>query len=136
MPISATYELLKQVALVEFSDIVLEAVLLRHATGDVHKLRFELLDASIIDVFLSASGRYSYHWDRRPAGKNQVFRYDNAPHAAWQTIDTFPHHFHDGQESNVGASNLSRDPAEAVREFCAFARKKLLEEAFLQSEDK
>lgn len=73
MPISATYELLKQVALVEYSDIVLKAVLLRYTTGDVHKLRFELLDASIIDVFLSASGRYSYHWDRRPAGKIRFF---------------------------------------------------------------
>lgn len=129
MSISATYEALQQIALSEYSDIVAEAIIIRHTTGDAHKLRLELLDASIIDIFLSINGRYSYHWDRRPTNNPEIFRHDNAPHAVWQEVETFPRHFYDGQEDRVMASHLSQDPAETVREFCAFARQKLLQEA-------
>ena len=129
MAISATYKTLRHIALTEFSEIVVQAVILRLPTGDPHKLRLTLLDDSIIDVFFSVSGRYSYHWDRRPAGKTTIYRHDNAPHAAWQKVKTFPHHFHDAEEKNVTASHLSVDPPEAIREFCTFVRQLLLDEA-------
>jgi hypothetical protein len=129
MSISATYEALRQIAETEFADIVVQDAILRLPTGDPQKLRLALVDNSIIDVFISRSGRYSYHWDRRPAGKTTIYRHDNAPHAAWQSVATFPHHFHDGREKNVVASHISQEPTKAVREFCVFARQKLLEEA-------
>jgi hypothetical protein len=129
MAIFAIYETLRHIALAEFSEIVVQAVILRLPTGDPQKLRLTLLDDSIIDVYLSVSGRYSYHWDRRPAGKTTIYRHDNAPHAVWQEVETFPRHFHDGEEKNVTASHLSPDPLEAIREFCAFARQTLLDEA-------
>lgn len=37
---------------------------------------------------------YSYHWQD---SKNKlIIRWDNAPH--YKSIDTFPHHYHEGDE--------------------------------------
>jgi hypothetical protein len=135
MSISATYEALRYVALTEFGEIVLEAEIIRLPTGDPRKLRLTLLENSIIDIFISTSGRYAYHWDRRPAGRTEIYRHDNAPHSAWQYVATFPRHFHNGEENNVVASSLSPEPIEAIREFCAFVRQMLLSEARQSKEE-
>jgi hypothetical protein len=103
MPIFATYDRLRKLVLVEFADIVLSASVVLQATGDPLKLRLDLIDNSFIDVYISVSGRYSYHWERRLIGKG-VYRHDNAPHKAWKHLRSFPRHFHDGSEDNVVAA--------------------------------
>ena len=44
----------------------------------------------------------------------------------WQTVGTFPNHFHKGSEYDVFESHLSRSPQESLREFLLFIRGKLL----------
>ena len=39
---------------------------------------------------------------------------------------SLPKHFHDGSESNVVESHISDDPEDAIREFLAYVRDKLL----------
>ncbi len=129
MLISATYEELHHIALQEFNEIVVYAEIQRLPTGDPRKLRLSLVDNSFIDIFVSATGRYSYHWDRTSATGPIIYRHDNAPHKAWRYIATFPKHFHDGSEENVTESTISSQPAEAIRAFCHFVLKKLQNEA-------
>jgi hypothetical protein len=126
MAISLTYEALKTIALDEFADVVVSAQIVSLPTGDPLKLRLDIVDGSLLDVFISASGRYSYHWERRLISKGDLYRHDNAPHGKWHPIPTFPKHFHDGSESNVVESLISDNPANAVREFLTFVRRKLL----------
>lgn len=125
MPISATYDRLREIALTEFDDIVVRAEILRLPTADPLKLRLNLLDDSFLDVYISVTGRYSYHWERRHIDKGDMYRHDNAPHKAWRRLATSPKHFHDGDEDNVVESHLSPVPEEALREICTFARQKL-----------
>jgi len=91
-----------------------------------NELRILLVDGSFIDVCdsLKLSGRYSYHWERRPLD-GTIYRHDNAPHRRWRDVSTFPRHYHDGDESTVVESHLSETPEAAIREFLAFARIKL-----------
>lgn len=49
-------------------------------TGDPRKLRLQLVDNSLIDIFISVTGRYSYHWDRTMTANADLYRHDNAPH--------------------------------------------------------
>lgn len=114
-------EHLRQVAEIEFSDIVLEAL-----SPDVNELRIFLVDGSFIDVWFSLKleGRYSYHWERRMID-GTLYRHDNAPHKRWERIRTFPRHFHDGSEENVVESHICEEPEEALREFLKFVRWKL-----------
>ena len=111
-------ERLREIAEVEFSDLVTEAFV-----PDTNALRIILTDGSFVDVWFSLQliDRYSYHWERR-AIDGIVFRHDNAPHKRWQGIPTFPKHFHDGSEANVVESHLNDAPEEALREFLTFIR--------------
>lgn len=111
-------ERLSEIAEIEFSDIVVEAV-----RPDVNELRIMLSEGSFVDVWysLKLSGRYSYHWERR-AIDGTIYRHDNAPHRRWQVVETFPRHFHDGSEAHVCESHLSEAPEEALREFLTFVR--------------
>jgi hypothetical protein len=111
-------ERLRQIAEVEFVDIVVEAVI-----PDINELRIILTDGSFVDVWFSLKlqGRYSFHWERR-ALDGTIYRHDNAPHTRWESVATFPRHFHDGSETNVSASYLSEVPEQALREFLAFVR--------------
>ena len=111
-------ERLRQIAEVEFVDIVLEAVI-----PDINELRIILTDGSFVDVWFSLKlqGRYSFHRERR-ALDGKIYRHDNAPHKRWESVATFPRHFHDGSETNVSASYLSEVPEQALREFLAFIR--------------
>jgi len=114
-------ERLSEIAEIEFSDIVVEAV-----RPDVNELRIMLSDGSFVDVWysLKLSGRYSYHWERR-AIDGTIYRHDNAPHKRWQVVESFPRHFHDGSETHVCESQLSEAPEEALREFLTFVRQEM-----------
>ena len=112
---------LREIAEVEFADIVKEAI-----SPDVNELRIILHDGSFVDVWFSLKllGRYSYHWERR-AIDGTIYRHDNAPHKRWETVGTFPGHFHDGAELNVAESRISVNPPQALREFLTFVRGKM-----------
>ena len=126
MTIWPIYKTLQIIAQREFADIVVSAEVLTLPTNDPLKLRLDISDGSLLDVYLSVSGRYFYHWERRLTPSNDIYRHDNAPHAKWQYVATFPKHFHDGAESNVVASTINDTPAEALRAFLTFVRHKLL----------
>jgi hypothetical protein len=110
-----------EIAEVEFDDIVLEVYV-----PDLNECRIIIQDGSFIDVWFSLklSGRYSYHWERK-AIDGTIYRHDNAPHQKWQSVSTFPHHFHEGSEDHVIASYLSAKPEEALREFLTFVQNRL-----------
>ena len=122
MTISSIYEHLRQVAREEFGDIVVSTDIETLPTGDPRKLRLHMVDGSFVDVFVSLTGRYSYHWQRLDTAGGALYRHDNAPHVSWRNVSTYPRHFHDGTEENVVASHLSSDPPTALREFCRFVR--------------
>jgi len=113
-----------EVVLGEFLDIVDDARVQFTPSEAVEKLRVFLKDESFVDVWLSPTGKYSYHWEHRHLS-GLAYRHDNAPHRRWKQIKTFPKHFHDGSEDNVTESYISDDPKEAVREFLSFIRTKL-----------
>jgi len=120
-PLLLDVEHLCDIAEVEFADVVVKALV-----PDMNELRIILIDGSFVDVWFSLKlvGRYSYHWERK-AIDGTIFRHDNAPHRRWQIVATFPHHFHNGSETDVIESHLSRAPADALREFLLFVRDKL-----------
>ncbi len=126
MAILETYKKLEKIALGEFTDIVVNAEILLLSTGDPHKLRLDITDGSLIDVFFSRTGRYSYHWERRLIDAGDLYRHDDAPHNRWRDVLTFPKHFHNGSEDIVTDSYISNDPEQAIREFLVFVRRKLL----------
>ena len=109
-------EQLRDIAEVEFVDIVVEAFI-----PDLNELRIILADGSFVDVWFSLKlqGRYSFHWERR-AIDGTIYRHDNAPHRRWEAVATFPRHFHNGSETSVSESYLSAVPEEALREFLQF----------------
>lgn len=129
MSISTIYNELRQIALDEFQDVVLLAEILELPSGDPRKVRLDIVDGSLLDIFLSISGRYSYHWERRLAGKDRIYRHDNAPHLRWRAVSTFPKHFHDGSEDNVTDSFLNESHPAALRQVLTFVRQTLLGEA-------
>ena len=114
MVISAIYKRLRQIAEDEFGDIVVYTEIEALSTGDLRKLRLIIVDGSFVDVFVSVSGRYSYHWQRTAAAGGALYRHDNAPHASWRYVSTYPKHFHQGTEQNVVASHLGADPTAAL----------------------
>lgn len=123
-----TYLLLESIAK-GFKEIVLETRIIELPSGEPAKLRIELVDGSFADVWISASGKYSYHWDRLEINET-IYRYDNAPHKAWSDIDTFPHHFHNKNEKSVIDSNLPSHPPELqIKKFLEFVRKTLVQES-------
>lgn len=112
---------LREIAELEFADIVVEALV-----PDVNELRVILTDGSFVDIWFSLklAGRHSYHWERR-AIDGTIYRHDNAPHKRWQSVATFPKHFHNASENNVVESYLSEVPEEALREFLTFVRDRM-----------
>lgn len=126
MPISTIYRVQRTIALNEFDDIVVSAQIISLPTDDPLKLRLDIIDGSLLDVFISVSGRYSYHWERRLSTAGDLYRHDNAPHDRWRHVATFPKHFHAGSDATVVESHLSDDPQDALREFLTFVRQKLL----------
>lgn len=119
------YNQLKQIADVEFYDIVLNSEIHFSSTGRGKKLRVNLLDGTFVDIWYSVEGEYSYHWEQRRF-RDTVYRHDNAPHSKWLSVKTFPKHCHDGTDANVCESRIPDNPIEAIREFFRLVRQKLL----------
>ena len=95
---------------------------MKSTTGRASKLRLSLIDETYVDVWYSTDQSYAYHWEQ--AGQRDfVYRHDNAPHALWKTVSTFPKHCHEGTESHVTDSHLSDDPEEALRDFLTQVRR-------------
>ena len=69
-------EQLRDIAEVEFVDIVVEAFI-----PDLNELRIILADGSFVDVWFSLKlqGRYSFHWERR-AIDGTIYRHDTTRH--------------------------------------------------------
>ena len=114
-------ERLRELAELEFADIVTEVFI-----PDINEPRIILTDGSFMDIWFSLKlpDRYSYHRERR-AIDGKIYRHNNAPHKRWQSVATFPRHFHDGSEGHVVESHLSEEPERALREFLTFARERL-----------
>jgi hypothetical protein len=112
------YSQLTQIALNDFADIV-------EGTKVVEgKLRVFLKDESFIDIWLSVKkkGVYAYHWERRNVD-GTIYRYNNLPDKEAKKLHTYPKHFHNGTQENVLESNLSDEPAEAIRALLEFSRR-------------
>lgn len=54
-----------------------------------------------------------------------IYRHDNISHKKWETVKTFPKHFHNGSEEKVIESEISNDPVKALREFLEFVNHKI-----------
>lgn len=71
-----------------------------------------------MDVFLTSSGKYCFHWERRKI-TGMIYRFDNAPH--------HPHiglqHLHDGLEEQVVSYPLSFDPVEAFKQVLEYIQR-------------
>ncbi|MFQ6057666.1 MAG: DUF6516 family protein [Anaerolineae bacterium] len=108
---------LRRIAETEFADIVGATEVMRG------KLRVLLSDGSYIDFWWSSqiAGRFAHHWERTHVD-GTIYRHDNMPHRRWQSVTTFPQHFHDGNPGKVRESDLPTEPAEALRQFLQFAR--------------
>ncbi|NBD36407.1 MAG: hypothetical protein GVY30_10490 [Chloroflexi bacterium] len=61
---------LRDIAEIEFADIVMEVLL-----PDINELRIVLTDGSFVDIWYSLKlpNRHSYHWERKG------YRWDNLP---------------------------------------------------------
>jgi len=103
----------------EFTDIVTSSQILHKRSPGSAKLRLYFKDQTYMDIWLSETGKYSYHWEQR-AERGLIHRYDNAPDHP--EITTFPKHFHNGEDHNILPSYLSDQPLAAVREFLEFIR--------------
>ncbi|MDI6734682.1 MAG: DUF6516 family protein [bacterium] len=110
----------------EFGDIVERTIILNHPSGEPIKLRLFLVDETIVDVWYSVKGKYSYHWETQTV-RGIIYRHDNAPHKNWRHISTFPKHFHEGQQDKVSESYISNDPEQGMRDFLSFVRKTMKE---------
>jgi hypothetical protein len=88
---------LREIAEVEFGEIVVDT-----KSPDLNELRIILVDGSFVDVWFSLKleGRYSYHWECK-AIDGTIYRHDNAPHKLWRELETFPKHFHEGDDQTV-----------------------------------
>jgi len=104
-----------RLAEVEFSQVVVATQTLEA------KRRIYIRDGSFVDVWISSKlpGRFGFHWERRHVD-GTIFRYDNYPDPAWQAIETFPGHFHDGSHDRVVASPSPSDVLDGFRAFMTF----------------
>ena len=113
------YKQIERMAHSEFPDIVISSQILHKRSSASAKLRLYFKDQTYMDIWLSETGKYSYHWEQR-AKRGLIHRHDNAPDHP--EIITFPKHFHNGDEQNILPSYLNDEPLDAIREFLEFAR--------------
>ena len=110
------YEAIRSLALKDYHKRVREAHILRdHRSAASGKLRLLFKDSSFLDIYLSPSGKYSYHWERRMLD-GTVFRFDNAPHHPHIGIE----HLHKGTEEAIVHYSINADPVEAFHEVMSF----------------
>ena len=124
--ILSVYNSLLELVNKEFKDICEDANIMFSSTGRAQKVRIHLIDNTIVDVWLSRDGRYSYHWSNKGV-RDYVLRHDNAPHEKWNTVSTFPKHCHEGSESNIVSSRIPDDPNDVLRFFLQRVKEKILQ---------
>jgi len=117
-----TYRLLAKLAKTTYEDIISETKIIQKRSVASGKLRIIFKDSSFLDIWLSVSGKYSYHWEQR-AQRGRILRYDNAPFHP--EVPTHPKHLHDGSEQNVKGSDISADPKAALKSILDIVRKTL-----------
>lgn len=112
--------MLKRIIDTEYADISTDSIISRG------KLRAFLDDGSFIDVWFSVkiAGRFSYHWERRHID-GTMYRHDNFPDINWQSVSTYPKHFHNGSQDAVRESYLNDNPSISLRQFMEFVRSQL-----------
>ena len=98
--------LVDQCAIVQESNIVYEAR--SHDRGFVHgELRLTNGNTLAVREFVKTTSivdREMYTYQYMTTENQLVFRYDNTGHHRKLNLSTFPHHKHDGSETNVIAS--------------------------------
>ena len=111
---------LKRIAEVEFENIVKETFFIGY------KVRIILIDNSFIDVHLSQriSDKFSFHWECMSSSET-LYRYDNFPDKEWQTVSTYPYHFHYGSQNIVKSSPFPLKSIDGFRAFMEFVEKKM-----------
>ena len=109
-------ESLGRLAEAEFFEIVQSTAIIEN------KLRVALVDGSYIDFWWSEeiTGRFAYHWERTRID-GTIYRHDYIPHLRWQSVASFPKHFHAGAQQTVIESDISRNPEQGIRQFLRFA---------------
>ncbi len=116
------YNKLKGVAESEYKDIVISTKILGKRTIGPAKLRIFFKDKTFLDIWLSPSGKYSYHWEQR-SQRGTIYRHDNAPD--FPNIKTYPHHLHDGDEKTVKPSYIDTNPIAATKQVLTIIRQKI-----------
>lgn len=111
---------LERISKVEFADII------KNTCIADYKLRIILKDNSFIDIHLSQKlpDRFGFHWECKDK-KGSIYRYDNFPDKNWQSVTSFPYHFHNGEQNKVEASPFPLDVAAGFRAFLEFVRDRL-----------
>lgn len=111
---------LKKIIDTEYADISTDSIISRG------KLRAFVDDGSFIDVWFSLkiTGRFSYHWERRHID-GSMYRHDNFPDINWQSVSTYPKHFHNGSQDAVEGSYMDDNPGISLRQFMEFVRSQL-----------
>jgi len=116
------YDKLKIIAGSEYKDIVTATKILGKRTIGSAKLRIFFKDQTYLDIWLSPSGKYSYHWEQR-ARRGIIYRHDNAPD--FPHIKTHPQHLHDGDEKNIQPSYINTKPTIAIKQILSIIKEKL-----------
>lgn len=101
------YQEMASIGVDKMNYIVIDDLLLKGAQIRPDKLRMNFVDGSFLDVWLSVSNDYSYHWERRKQ-KGEIYRWDNAHHHP--EICTFLDHFYEGNQLNIVANSLPHLP--------------------------
>lgn len=112
------YSQLKQLALINFSDIVEDAYILPGPLHFPRCLRVLFLNGSFMEIRISEE-KYSFHYDRRMVD-GRIFRLDNAPHH--KEVSTYPHHFHNATEEVVEENKFGHDHEERFVRFMNFIK--------------
>ena len=104
------YDKLKSIAESEYKDIITSTKIIHKHTVGSAKLRIFFKDQTYLDIWVSPSGKYSYHWEQRGI----IYRHDNAPD--FPHISTYPQHLHNGDEKNVQPSHIDNNPLIALKQ--------------------
>jgi hypothetical protein len=118
------YNKLKSIAESEFKEIVTSVKISGKRTIGSAKLRMFFKDQTFLDIWISPSGKYSYHWEQR-AQRGIVYRHDNAPD--FPHIKTHPKHLHDGNEKNIRPSYIDANPTIAIKQVLTIIKQKIEE---------
>ncbi len=116
------YQKIIRTAETGYKDIVESAKIIGKRSAGSSKLRVLLKDGSYLDIWISLSGKYSFHWEQR-AQRGKIYRHDNAPD--FPKIKTHPAHLHDGEETNIKPSYIDKNPNKAAKEILDIIREEL-----------